>query len=40
MRLSYKWLKEYVDLSDITPEELADKMTTAGLVTNTCLCFM
>ena len=31
MRLSYKWLKEYVDLSDITPEELADKMTTAGL---------
>ena len=31
MRLSYKWLKEYVDLTDITPEELADKMTTAGL---------
>ena len=31
MKLSYKWLKEYVDLSDITPEELADKMTTAGL---------
>jgi phenylalanyl-tRNA synthetase beta chain len=31
MKLSYKWLKEYVDLSDVTPEELADKMTTAGL---------
>ena len=23
MRLSYKWLSEYVDLSGITPEELA-----------------
>lgn len=31
MRLSYKWLKEYVDLSGISPEELAEKMTTAGL---------
>ncbi len=31
MRLSYKWLSEYVDLSGITPQELADKMTTAGL---------
>lgn len=31
MRLSYKWLSEYVDLSDITPQELAEKMTTAGL---------
>lgn len=31
MRLSYKWLNEYVDLSDVTPKELADKMTTAGL---------
>ena len=31
MKLSYNWLKEYVDLSDITPEELADRMTTAGL---------
>ncbi|MCR5229962.1 MAG: phenylalanine--tRNA ligase subunit beta [Solobacterium sp.] len=31
MRLSYKWLSEYVDLSGITPEELADRMTTAGL---------
>ncbi len=31
MRLSYKWLGEYVDLSGISPEELAEKMTTAGL---------
>lgn len=31
MRLSYKWLSEYVDLEGISPEELADKMTTAGL---------
>ena len=31
MRLSYKWLSEYVDLSGVTPEELAEKMTTAGL---------
>ncbi len=31
MRLSYKWLSEYVDLHDISPEVLAEKMTTAGL---------
>ncbi len=31
MRLSYKWLSEYVDLSGITPQVLAEKMTTAGL---------
>ena len=31
MKLSYNWLKEYVDLSGITPEQLADAMTTAGL---------
>lgn len=31
MRLSFKWLGEYVDLTGITPEELAEKMTTAGL---------
>ena len=31
MKLSYKWLSEYVDLNGITPQELADKMTTAGL---------
>ncbi len=31
MKLSYKWLSEYVDLHDITPLVLANKMTTAGL---------
>ena len=31
MRLSYKWLNEYVSLEGISPEELAEKMTTAGL---------
>ena len=31
MKLSYKWLSEYVDMNGITPQELADKMTTAGL---------
>lgn len=31
MKLSYKWLKQYIDLSDVTPEELAERMTTAGL---------
>ena len=31
MRLSYKWLSRYVDLDGISPEELAAKMTTAGL---------
>lgn len=31
MRLSYKWLNEYIDLSDITPIDLAEKMTKAGL---------
>ena len=31
MKLSYKWLSEYVDLSGISPEELARRMTTAGL---------
>ncbi len=31
MKLSYKWLSRYVDLDGISPEELADQMTTAGL---------
>ncbi|PRX25290.1 phenylalanyl-tRNA synthetase beta subunit [Orenia metallireducens] len=30
MKVSYKWLKEYVDF-DYTPEELAEKLTLAGL---------
>lgn len=31
MRVSYNWLAEYVDLKDITPYELADKLTAAGV---------
>lgn len=31
MKLSYKWISEYVDLHDITPVQLADALTTAGL---------
>ena len=30
MRLSYNWLKEYVNLDGYTPESLAEKMTFAG----------
>ena len=30
MRVSYKWLKEYVDIP-VTPEELAEKMTMSGV---------
>ncbi|MCO7124794.1 phenylalanine--tRNA ligase subunit beta [Sporolactobacillus shoreicorticis] len=31
MLVSYKWLQDYVDLSGITPEELADKITNSGI---------
>ena len=31
MRLSYKWLQEYVDLDGISPEELVTRLTSAGL---------
>ncbi|MBQ7890127.1 MAG: phenylalanine--tRNA ligase subunit beta [Erysipelotrichaceae bacterium] len=31
MRLSINWLKEYVNLDGVTPEQLADKLTVAGL---------
>ncbi|RKD23818.1 phenylalanine--tRNA ligase subunit beta [Ammoniphilus oxalaticus] len=31
MRLSFNWLKEYVDLSGITPEELAERLTRSGV---------
>lgn len=31
MRLSINWLKEYVNLDGVTPEELAEKLTRAGL---------
>ncbi len=31
MRVSYNWLKTYVDLDGITPEELAEKITRSGI---------
>lgn len=31
MLVSYHWLSEYVDLSGITPEELAEKLTLSGV---------
>lgn len=31
MLVSYNWLNDYVDLSDITPEELAEKITRSGI---------
>src|SRR3989337_3844532 len=31
MKISYNWLKEYVNLY-LSPQELADKLTNAGLV--------
>lgn len=31
MKLSYNWLKQYVNLDGITPEELAEKLTRSGI---------
>ena len=31
MRVTYNWLKQYMDLSDITPEQVAEIMTRGGL---------
>lgn len=31
MLVSYNWLKEFVDLSGITPQELAEKITRSGI---------
>lgn len=31
MRVSYKWLQEYVDLTGMTPEELAERLTRSGI---------
>ena len=31
MKVSYNWLKQYVDLEGITPEELGDRLTSSGL---------
>ncbi|OEF95617.1 phenylalanine--tRNA ligase subunit beta [Desulfuribacillus alkaliarsenatis] len=31
MNVSYKWLSEWIDLTDVTPEIVADKLTNAGI---------
>lgn len=31
MLVSYNWLKDFVDLDQVTPEQLADKITKAGI---------
>lgn len=31
MKLSYEWLNEYIDLSQITPQELGEKMSRTGI---------
>ncbi|GEB33531.1 MULTISPECIES: phenylalanine--tRNA ligase subunit beta [Brevibacillus] len=31
MKVSYQWLSEYVDLSGMTPHELAEKLTRSGI---------
>ncbi|WP_020617596.1 phenylalanine--tRNA ligase subunit beta [Paenibacillus daejeonensis] len=31
MNVSYKWLNEYVDLSGLSPEEIAERMTRGGI---------
>ena len=36
MRILYSWLKDYVDIPE-TPEELADKLTMAGLTVDEIL---
>ncbi len=32
MKVSYNWLSQYVDINDINPYDLADKLTLAGVV--------
>ena len=31
MRVSHKWLQEYVDVSNVTAGELAEKITRSGI---------
>jgi phenylalanyl-tRNA synthetase beta chain len=31
MKISFEWLKEHVDLGDMTPQQLADLLTSRGL---------
>ncbi len=31
MLVSYEWLQHYIEIDDITPEEIAEKMTRSGI---------
>ncbi len=31
MKVTYNWLNEFIDIEDISPEEIADKLTLAGI---------
>lgn len=31
MLVSYKWLQEYIEIGDISPQEIAEKMTRSGI---------
>ena len=31
MLVSYKWLQDYVDLTGVSPQELAEKITNSGI---------
>ena len=31
MLVSYKWLNEYVDLKDVAPKDLADRLSLTGI---------
>ncbi|MDD5492005.1 MAG: phenylalanine--tRNA ligase subunit beta, partial [bacterium] len=35
MKVSYKWLKEFLD-TELSPKEMADKLTMAGIEVSTC----
>lgn len=39
MNISYKWLKEYIDIpASMTPENVADALTSIGLETGGVEC--
>ncbi|MBL0386356.1 phenylalanine--tRNA ligase subunit beta [Tumebacillus sp. ITR2] len=31
MKISYQWLNDYIDIADLTPQQLGDKLTEAGI---------
>jgi phenylalanyl-tRNA synthetase beta chain len=31
MKISYQWLSEYIDIADLTPQQLGEKLTEAGI---------